>query len=77
MNGWLWGGQVFLAPAFLGVGLWKLTVSKERLRAQMAWVDDLSQGTVRAVGTMEVVGAAGDPRYVQTARGFGYRFGSS
>ncbi|MGA4837861.1 DoxX family protein [Streptomyces sp. G45] len=59
MNGWLWAGQVFLAVAFAGTGLWKLAVPKERLRTPMPWVDDLSQRAVHGIAALEVVGAVG------------------
>jgi uncharacterized membrane protein YphA (DoxX/SURF4 family) len=48
-----------LAVAFLGAGGTKLSQPKEKLAKNMAWVEDFSQGTVRLIGTLEVLGAVG------------------
>jgi uncharacterized membrane protein YphA (DoxX/SURF4 family) len=55
----LWVAQVMLAVAFLGAGATKLSQTKEKLAKNMAWVEDFSQGTVRLIGALEVVGAIG------------------
>ena len=55
----LWVAQVLLAVAFLGAGATKLSQPKEKLAKNMAWVEDFSQGTVRLIGALEVVGAIG------------------
>jgi hypothetical protein len=55
----LWVVQVLLAVAFLGAGGIKLSQPKEKLAKNMAWVEDFSQGTVRLIGTLEVLGAVG------------------
>jgi uncharacterized membrane protein YphA (DoxX/SURF4 family) len=55
----LWVVQVLLAVAFLGAGATKLSQPKEKLAKNMAWVEDFSQGTVRLIGTLEVLGAIG------------------
>jgi uncharacterized membrane protein YphA (DoxX/SURF4 family) len=55
----LWIIQVLLAVAFLGAGATKLSQPKKKLAKNMAWVDDFSQGTVRLIGALEVVGAIG------------------
>jgi uncharacterized membrane protein YphA (DoxX/SURF4 family) len=55
----LWVVQVLLALAFLGAGAMKLSQPKEKLLKNMAWVEDFSQGTVRLIGALEVVGAIG------------------
>jgi uncharacterized membrane protein len=55
----LWAAQVLLAVAFLGAGATKLAQPKEKLAKNMAWVEDFSQGTVRLIGALEVLGALG------------------
>jgi uncharacterized membrane protein YphA (DoxX/SURF4 family) len=55
----LWVAQVLLAAAFLVSGATKLSQPKEKLAKNMAWVEDFSQGTVRIIGALEVVGAIG------------------
>jgi uncharacterized membrane protein YphA (DoxX/SURF4 family) len=55
----LWVIQVLLAVAFLGAGAMKLSQPKEKLVKNMAWVEDFSQGTVRLIGTLEILGAIG------------------
>jgi uncharacterized membrane protein YphA (DoxX/SURF4 family) len=55
----LWVAQVLLAVAFLGAGATKLSQPKEKLAKNMAWVEDFSQGAVRLIGALEVLGAIG------------------
>jgi uncharacterized membrane protein YphA (DoxX/SURF4 family) len=55
----LWILQVVLALAFGMAGISKLTQPKEKLAAQMGWVEDFSQGTVRLIGLVELLGAIG------------------
>lgn len=55
----VWILQVLLAIAFVGAGGMKLAVPKERARERMGWVDDFSQGQVRAIGVIEVLGGLG------------------
>jgi uncharacterized membrane protein YphA (DoxX/SURF4 family) len=55
----LWVVQLLLAAAFLAAGGMKLSQPKEKLAANMAWVEDFSQGTVRLIGALEVLGALG------------------
>jgi uncharacterized membrane protein len=59
MNVVLWIVQGILAVAFLMAGAMKLTQPKEKLAANMAWVEDFSQNTVRLIGGLEVLGAIG------------------
>ena len=59
MNLILWIVQIVLALAFLASGLIKLSQPKEKLAAQMAWVDDFSAGTIRLIGGLEVLAAIG------------------
>ena len=55
----LWVVQVLLAAAFLVSGATKLSQPKEKLVKNMAWVEDFSQGAVRIIGALEVLGAIG------------------
>jgi uncharacterized membrane protein YphA (DoxX/SURF4 family) len=55
----LWVVQALLAVAFLVSGATKLSRPKEKLRENMAWVEDFSQGAVRIIGILEVLGAIG------------------
>lgn len=55
----LWVAQGLLAAVFLAAGATKLTRPKEKLAKNMAWVEDFSQGTVRLIGAVEVLGAIG------------------
>ncbi len=55
----MWVVQVFLGLAFLAAGGMKLSQPKEKLAANMAWVEDFSQPTVRLIGAAEVLGAIG------------------
>lgn len=55
----LWIVQIALALVFLMAGGMKLARPKEDLMDQMAWVEDFSQGSVRAIGIIEILGALG------------------
>ena len=55
----LWIVQVLLAAAFVVSGATKLSQPKEKLVKNMAWVEDFSQGSVRIIGALEVLGAIG------------------
>jgi uncharacterized membrane protein YphA (DoxX/SURF4 family) len=59
MNVVLWIIAGLLAVAFLGAGLTKLTQPKEKLAANMAWVEDFSPGMVKLIGGLEVLAAIG------------------
>ncbi len=59
MNITLWVLQGLLALVFLMAGLMKATQSREKLASQMGWVEDFSQGQIRAIGILEVLGALG------------------
>ena len=56
---WILSGV--LALVFLGAGLGKLTQPKAKLEANpnMAWAGDFSEGTVKLIGALEVLGAIG------------------
>ena len=59
MNIALWIVQGVLALIFLMAGGMKYMQPKEKLAGQMAWVEDFSQGQIRAIGILEVLGAIG------------------
>jgi hypothetical protein len=60
MNLALWIIAGLLAVVFLASGAMKLTRPKEKLAAfGMGWVEDFSAGTVKAIGTLEVLAAVG------------------
>src|SRR5262245_26461373 len=55
----LWILQIMLAIAFAFSGVTKLSQPKEKLRANMAWVDDHSDRTIKLIGAAEVLAALG------------------
>lgn len=59
MNVFLWIVQAVLAAAFGMAGLMKLTQPKDKLQPNLPWVEDFSLGTVRLIGTVELLGALG------------------
>ncbi|WP_329560646.1 DoxX family protein [Kitasatospora sp. NBC_01266] len=59
MNVAYWIAAGLLAPFYLYSGTLKVARSRERLRPMMAWVDSTPMPVVRAVGMIEVLGAAG------------------
>ena len=60
MNLLLWIVAGILALAFLASGAMKLTQPKEKLAASgQGWTEDYSDGTVKAIGALEVLGALG------------------
>ena len=60
MNNALWIIAGLLALAFLASGAMKLARPKEKLAASgMGVVEDFSAGTVKAIGTLEVLAAVG------------------
>ncbi|GIG20573.1 hypothetical protein Cch01nite_12970 [Cellulomonas chitinilytica] len=60
MNVLLWVVAGFLAFVFLLTGLLKLVRTKEQLAATgIGWVEDFGPGTIRLIGVVEVLGAAG------------------
>jgi uncharacterized membrane protein YphA (DoxX/SURF4 family) len=55
-----WILQIVLAVAFLGAGLLKLVRPRRALiDGGMGWAQDFSDGGVRLIGLLEVVGAVG------------------
>lgn len=59
MNVAYWTVAGLLALFFLYGGGVKVVRSRERLRPMMAWVDSTPMPAVRAIGVLEVLGAAG------------------
>ena len=62
MNVALWIVTALLAVAYLASGGGKLILSKERIAAFGAsarWVEDFTPRSVKAIGALEVLGAAG------------------
>lgn len=59
MNVFLWILQGLLAAAFLAAGVMKSTQPKEKLAANMSWVNDFSARTVKLVGVLELAAAVG------------------
>jgi hypothetical protein len=56
----MWVATGFLAAAFLGAGLLKLTQPKQRLAASgMAWVEDFSPTMIKLIAAAELAGAIG------------------
>ena len=55
----LWIAAGLLAVAFAMAGLMKLSKPKEELHGSMAWTEDFSQSQIKAIGTVEVLGAIG------------------
>ena len=61
MNIVLWVAQALLALAYGAAGFSKVATSYESLleNPRMGWVEDLSPGTVKGIGVLEVLGAVG------------------
>ena len=61
MNIFLWIVAGILAAFFLAAGATKLTQSRRKLLANpnMQWVQDFSAGTIKLIGTAEVLGTLG------------------
>ncbi|WP_432889546.1 DoxX family protein [Kribbella sp. CA-245084] len=61
MNVFLWIVAGVLAAFFLAAGATKLSQSRRKLLANpnMTWVEDFSAGTIKLIGTAEVLGAIG------------------
>jgi uncharacterized membrane protein YphA (DoxX/SURF4 family) len=59
MNVALWIAAGLLALAMVGSGAIKAIQPKEKLRAQMGWVDDWPDNAVKAIGILEVLAGIG------------------
>jgi uncharacterized membrane protein YphA (DoxX/SURF4 family) len=59
MNVFLWIVQGVLAAMFLMAGIAKATQPRDKLAAQLPWVNDFSTPVVRLIGIAELAGALG------------------
>ena len=59
MNIVLWIVAGLLAAFFLAAGVTKVAQPKEKLTANMGWVEDFSGGMVKTIGALEILGALG------------------
>lgn len=59
MNIALWIIAGVLAAAFLGAGAMKLATPRAKLEENMNWVKSASDGQVKLIGLLEVLGAIG------------------
>ncbi len=59
MNITLWIVQGLAAAILLMAGSMKLMRTKKQLADQMGWVEDFTQGQIRGIGILEVLGALG------------------
>jgi uncharacterized membrane protein YphA (DoxX/SURF4 family) len=59
VNIFLWILQIALAGMFALAGVMKSTQPKDKLLANMPWVEDFSANTVRFIGVMELLAAIG------------------
>ncbi len=59
MNVVLWILAGVLAAAFLAAGGMKLATPRKQLAEKMAWAGDATDGQVKAIGGIEVLGAIG------------------
>jgi uncharacterized membrane protein YphA (DoxX/SURF4 family) len=55
----LWVLQVLLALFFLMAGAMKVSQPRAKLAARMAWVSDFTDGQVKLIGVLELLGAVG------------------
>jgi len=55
----IWIAQGILAAVFLAVGLMKLAQPREALQEKTPYVEDFTDRQVKAIGTVEVLGAIG------------------
>jgi uncharacterized membrane protein len=59
MNTALWIDQILLAVLFFVVGMMKLVMPREQAAERAPYVEDLTDGQLRTIGVLEVLGAAG------------------
>jgi uncharacterized membrane protein YphA (DoxX/SURF4 family) len=59
MNVAVWVVQILLALAFGMTGFMKITQPREKLQANMKWVEDFAPNTVKGIGTLEALAAIG------------------
>jgi uncharacterized membrane protein YphA (DoxX/SURF4 family) len=59
MNTVLWIVQVLLSIVFFMSGAAKVMQPKEKLVTNMGWVEDFSDGPLKTIGLLEILGALG------------------
>ena len=59
MNEILWIVQILLGLAFLMAGFMKATQPREKLSANMGWVNDFSPTQVKIIGVLELLAGLG------------------
>lgn len=59
MNTFLWIIQAALAVAFAMAGIMKLAQPKEKLAANMGWVEEYSANAVKGIGVAEILAVIG------------------
>lgn len=59
MNILIWIVTALVAMAFLAAAAMKLSQPKEKLAAQMPWVNDVSASNIRIIGLLELLGGLG------------------
>ena len=59
MNTTIWVAQGLLAAVFLAAGLLKLTNTRAALKDKTPYVEDFTDSQVKAIGTLELLGAIG------------------
>lgn len=59
MNVFLWVLQGLLGAAFALAGVMKIVQPKMKLAKSLPWVEDFRAGTVKFIGTTELLGALG------------------
>jgi uncharacterized membrane protein len=59
VNVLIWVAQSLLAAVFLLVGLIKIVRSRAQLASTFGWVEQFSDGSVKAIGVLEVLAALG------------------
>ena len=55
----IWVAQGILAAVFIAAGLLKLTNTRAALKDKTPYVEDFTDGQVKAIGTLEILGAIG------------------
>jgi uncharacterized membrane protein YphA (DoxX/SURF4 family) len=59
MNVTLWVVQILLGVAFMVAGVAKATQPRAKLQPQMGWVENYSDGQVKGIGVVEILGGLG------------------
>ena len=59
MNTVVWLVQILLTLVFLLAGTMKLIRPRADLRQRMAWVDDFTDGQIKIIGGLEILGGLG------------------